>query len=72
MNSTKDKSLALILISVITLFSNSAGLLMSKFLFEGPNEGDSMPQIFDIICGLMILISIVGLIYGISLRKKIR
>ena len=70
MNSLKDKSLAIILISIITFISNSGGLLMSKFVFEGPNEGDSIPEIFNIVCGFMILISIVGLIYGISLRKK--
>lgn len=70
MNSLKDKSLAIILISVITFISNSGGLLMSKFAFKGGNEGDSSVEILDLICGVMILFSFVGLIYGISLRKK--
>lgn len=70
MNSLKDKSLAFILISIITLFSNSGGLLISKYVFDSPNEEESSMEIFDIICGGMILLSIVGLIYGISLRKK--
>ena len=69
-NSLKDKSLAIILISIITFISNSGGLLMSKFAFKDGNEGDSSLEIFDLICGGMILLSIVGLIYGISLRKK--
>lgn len=70
MNSLKDKSLAIILISIITFISNSGGLLMSKFAFKDGNEGDSSLEIFDLICGGMILLSIVGLIYGISVRKK--
>lgn len=43
---------------------------MAKFAFASPNDNDSMPQIFNIICGFMILISIIGFVYGMILLKR--
>ena len=70
MNSKNDKSLAIILVSALIFFINSMGLLMAKLVFDSPNNGDSMPQIFYMVCGFMIFISVIGIIYGISIRWK--
>ena len=70
MDLNKDKSLALIILSVFMFVTNSMGLLMARFAFNDPDQGESFPQIFYIICGFMMLISLAGLGYGIFLRKK--
>ncbi|MBF8456616.1 hypothetical protein IV494_05415 [Kaistella sp. G5-32] len=70
MDLNKDKSLALIILSVFMFVNNSMGLLMARFAFNDPDQRDSVPQIFYIVCGFMMLISLAGLGYGIFLRKK--
>lgn len=70
MDLNKDKSLGFIIVSVFIFVINSMGLLMARFAFDDPDQRNSFPQIFYIICGLMMLISLAGLGYGIFLRKK--
>jgi hypothetical protein len=70
MNSKNSKSFVIILVSTLIFFTNSMGLVMAKFVFNSPNEGNSLPPIFYLVCGFMILISVIGMIYGISIRKK--
>lgn len=66
----KKNGFVFILISILIFISNFGGLLMAHFVFNSPDDNDSMPQIFYIICGIMILISIIGFVYGILLLKK--
>ena len=62
----KTKSLIIILISTFALVSNLGGLIAAFVVF-----GDmSIPVIFPIVCGIMVIASIIGLIYGIRIGRK--
>jgi len=64
MTSKKDKSKIIILVSAILLIPNLGGLLVG-YLFLG-----NMPTVFYMVCGIMIVLAISGLIYGLSMRKN--
>lgn len=66
----KKKSFAFILISIIIFIPNFGGILIAKFVFGASDNNDSTPQIFYIICGMMILISLISFIYGMILLKR--
>lgn len=64
MASNQNKGLVFIIISLAVLFPNIGCLLMAHFVLYPP------PVILYIVPTVMILLSIVGLIYGRSLRKR--
>lgn len=66
----KKKSFTFILISIIIFIPNFGGLLMAKFAFGASDKNDSMPQIFYIVCGFMLFISVMSFLYGILLLKR--
>ncbi|MFC6269699.1 hypothetical protein [Frigoriflavimonas asaccharolytica] len=70
MSSDKDKGLAIILVSALVFFSNSGGFLMANVVLGDMGEVDFMPPIFNIVCGVMITLSIAGMLYGFRLRKE--
>lgn len=69
MNS-KEQSLIFIIFSILTFWISGMGILMLTYVFDNPDEDDSMSHIFYLVCGFMILISTVGLLYGVNLRQK--
>ena len=64
MSSKKNKSLTYIIISLVAFVPNLSGLLVALFIL------DSAPLILYIVPGTMVLASIIGFIYGVSLRNK--
>ncbi len=64
MSQKNNKSIIFIVISIIVFIPNFAGLIVASFVLY------SAPLILYIITGIMVIISIIGLVYGISLRKK--
>ncbi len=64
MSSKKNKSLLFIIISAVIFVPNLAGFAVAFFVL------DPAPMILYIVSGTMLFASLVGLIYGISIRNK--
>ncbi|MCE3294483.1 MAG: hypothetical protein K0R65_197 [Crocinitomicaceae bacterium] len=64
MTTKKNKSSIYIIISIIVFIPNLSALLVACFVL------DPAPVILYVVSGIMILISMIGLIYGVSLRNK--
>lgn len=64
MSSKKNKSLLFIIISAVIFVPNLAGLAVALFVL------DPAPAVLYIVSGTMIAASLVGFVYGISIRNK--
>jgi hypothetical protein len=64
MTEKKNNSLIYIIISIIALIPNTAGLLVACFALDSP------PIVLYIVPSIMIIGSLICLKYGMSLRKK--
>ncbi|MBX2826525.1 MAG: hypothetical protein KTR22_00070 [Flavobacteriaceae bacterium] len=64
MDLNKNNSLILIILSLIFLLPNIGCLLVAHFAM------DAAPTILYIVPSVMIILSMIGLIYGLALRKR--
>jgi hypothetical protein len=62
----KNKGLIFIIISSVAFLPNLAGLLVAIFFL------DPAPLVLYIVPGIMIVACIIGFIYGVSLRNKLK
>ena len=64
MTQSKNKGLVFIIISLVILSPNIGCLLVAHFVLTPP------PVILYIVPSVMIILAVLGLIYGVTLRKK--